>query len=382
MKSNILNRLVSGKKTGAAVAGALRQGMAALGLVCCLGMAMGTAVQAEEGTAQNTSTAAADQTQQQEVAAGQLQQGLAEAQLQQVAEPQEQVTAATYVIRVNVAANAVTVYKNGIPVRTMVCSTGVSTPHSGSYHISDKYVWRPLFQNVYGQYTCRIVGSILFHSVPYSVNGDKASLTTDHYDKLGQADSLGCVRLMVADAKWIYDNCPSGTEVVFYDDVQVAGPLGKAFFSPIGGYDASLSCWDPSDPDPANPWNAYLGYAFDAAEYMECNPDLPMAYEWNEDSLRFHWLSVGLLEGRRSRKDFSVLEYKALHPEMSIVLGDDNLAWVKAYNDNRRMLESTGFDAIAYANKYPDVLQAYGYNTDLLRQHYLLVGMAEGRSDH
>jgi lipoprotein-anchoring transpeptidase ErfK/SrfK len=64
--------------------------------------------------------------------------------------------------------------------------------------------------NVYGQYACRITGSILFHSVPYEKQ-DKSTLEWWEYDKLGETASLGCIRLTVEDAKWIYDNCAKGT---------------------------------------------------------------------------------------------------------------------------------------------------------------------------
>ena len=49
----------------------------------------------------------------------------------------------------------------------------------------------------------------------------------EQFNLLGEAASLGCVRLTCADAKWIYENCKAGTEVVVYDDKENPGPLGK-----------------------------------------------------------------------------------------------------------------------------------------------------------
>lgn len=137
----------------------------------------------------------------------------------------------------------------------MLCSVGEATPKSGVYSISDKYVWRLLQGNVYGQYACRITGHILFHSVPY-VSKDKATLEWWEYDKLGTSASLGCVRLKVDDVKWIYDNCISGTKVEFYSDSN-PGPLGKPTVRKISS-DEEVRNWDPSDPDKDNPWNEYL----------------------------------------------------------------------------------------------------------------------------
>ena len=97
---------------------------------------------------------------------------------------------APYYIKVNNQANVVTVYKKDshgkytVPIKAMICSIGSATPESGTYSMSDKYTWRLLEGNVYGQYACRITGSILFHSVPYEQK-DKTTLEWWEYDKLG-----------------------------------------------------------------------------------------------------------------------------------------------------------------------------------------------------
>lgn len=142
-----------------------------------------------------------------------------------------------------------------MPIKAMICSIGSATPESGTYSMSDKYTWRLLEGNVYGQYACRITGSILFHSVPYEQK-DKTTLEWWEYDKLGTKASAGCVRLKVEDAKWIYNNCIPGTKVEFYSD-STPGPLGKPTAQKISN-DAEVRNWDPTDPDSSNPWPAYL----------------------------------------------------------------------------------------------------------------------------
>lgn len=142
-----------------------------------------------------------------------------------------------------------------MPIKAMICSIGTATPTSGVYSMSDKYTWRLLEGNVYGQYACRITGSILFHSVPYEQK-DKGTLEWWEYDKLGTKASLGCIRLKVEDAKWIYNNCIPGTKVEFYSS-QNPGPLGKPTATKISG-DEEVRNWDPTDPDPNNPWSEYL----------------------------------------------------------------------------------------------------------------------------
>ena len=81
---------------------------------------------------------------------------------------------AKYYIKVNYGANAVTIYKkdeNGyysIPVKAMVCSCGTATPKSGVYKTSKGYEWGTLEGGTFGRYSTRIIGGILFHSVPYT----------------------------------------------------------------------------------------------------------------------------------------------------------------------------------------------------------------------
>ena len=166
-----------------------------------------------------------------------------------------------YYIKVNNAQNVVTVYSkdsNGnytVPVKAMVCSTGTATPTSGVYTTSDKYKWGTLIGKVYGRYCTRIVKSILFHSVPYTTEYDNNSLEYWEYDKLGTSASAGCVRLTVADAQWIFNNCVAGTKVEFYSDSN-PGPLGKPTAKKISS-ETSVRGWDPTDPDPNNPWKTY-----------------------------------------------------------------------------------------------------------------------------
>lgn len=123
-----------------------------------------------------------------------------------------------YYIKVNLKTQTVNIYEKdelnrySIPVKTMLCSTGEYTPKSGTYKITTyKQEWLGLQGNVYGQYCTQIVGNILFHSVPYLEKYNPASLEYWEYDKLGQDVSLGCIRLTVENAKWIYDNCDTGT---------------------------------------------------------------------------------------------------------------------------------------------------------------------------
>lgn len=168
----------------------------------------------------------------------------------------------TYYIKVNYGAQVVTIYGKDsegnytVPVKAMVCSTGTATPKSGVYSIPARWEWLRLQGYVWGHYSTQITGNILFHSVPYLTKGDPASLEYWEYDKLGTYASAGCVRLMVKDAKWIFNNCANGTKVEFYSDSN-PGPLGKPTAKKISSYPEPLRNWDPTDTNGSNPWLTY-----------------------------------------------------------------------------------------------------------------------------
>ena len=164
-----------------------------------------------------------------------------------------------YYIVVNKLNNVVIVYGKDANneytnvVKTFVASVGLNnaTP-SGVFKTTKGYRWGALFGGVYGQYSTRIVGHILFHSVPYySMNNN--DLEWEEYNKLGTAASMGCIRLSVRDAKWIFDNISVGTTVEINDNALPAG-IYKPSAIKIDGTSENRG-WDPTDPDPNNPWN-------------------------------------------------------------------------------------------------------------------------------
>ena len=99
-------------------------------------------------------------------------------------------------------------------VKEMVCSTGLpgndtitgvftSPGHrDGRWHyFTEHHCW--------AQYAFTIRGPYLFHSVIFS-DKDERTLRRSSLDALGRRASHGCVRLMVQDAKWIYEHCGKG----------------------------------------------------------------------------------------------------------------------------------------------------------------------------
>ncbi len=134
--------------------------------------------------------------------------------------------ASAYYIEVDITNQIVTVYESGNRtdsgiVRQMICSTGApSTPTpQGTFilpekkYAADRTEWKRV-NGAWAQWCTRIRGSILFHSLPVSAKYGKPSAAT--VAALGSQASHGCVRLRVADAKWIALNCPVGTKTKIF----------------------------------------------------------------------------------------------------------------------------------------------------------------------
>lgn len=189
-----------------------------------------------------------------------------------------------YLARINLTHCTVNIYtkdENGeytVPVKAMICSTGYATPGAGKfYRLGNTWEWLRLKGNVYGHYVTQITGNILFHSVPYLRWGDPASLEYWEFDKLGVKASQGCIRLQVSDAIWIYNNAWNIVGVEFYRD-EDPGPFGKPTAPKISENEACRD-WDPTDPNPENPWHSYVS---EGDNEMELDPETGLPVEGDD----------------------------------------------------------------------------------------------------
>lgn len=105
-------------------------------------------------------------------------------------------------------------------VREMICSTGTTsnpTPIKTCTLPGKRARWGYFPEwGSHAQYLTRIDSSNAFHSVLYNSANEK-DLVVSSFEKLGERASHGCVRLLVDDAKWIYQNCPAGTPVTIFE---------------------------------------------------------------------------------------------------------------------------------------------------------------------
>lgn len=176
----------------------------------------------------------------------------------------------TYAILVNEYNCSVTVFTYDInskeqtynkPVRAMVCSTGkkpLTETKENSWiknEVTDKSEWVMLSDNKYYQYATYIGEELMFQSSPYE-SQDVNSLIADEYNKIGTPATAKNIRLSVADAKWIYDNCDSGTmvRIVNTDYNRVYFPLGVPNAMKLTEDSKSLK-YDPTDNVKENPYN-------------------------------------------------------------------------------------------------------------------------------
>lgn len=164
-----------------------------------------------------------------------------------------------YAVKINRKENIVTVYSldtDGsytVPVKAFRCSVSLDdTTPAGLFTTTEKRLeWAILQGNVYGQYAYQIHEGIYFHSVPYTEKGSD-NLETWEYNKLGEGASLGCIRMCVADVKWIYENCMPGTQVYLFDS-DYPGPLGRPQ-QPYVFTKTDETGWDPTDTTSGNPF--------------------------------------------------------------------------------------------------------------------------------
>ena len=147
---------------------------------------------------------------------------------QHTAKPTPVPTPVPFAITVDVNNQVTTVYgrdENGqytVVVREMLCSTGLKgTPSDpGDWVLNGRRARWCYFPKWGGhaQYWTRINSNIAFHSVIYTETNSSA-LKVSSYKVLGRRASHGCIRLTVADAKWIYDNVGKGTVVSIVENL-------------------------------------------------------------------------------------------------------------------------------------------------------------------
>lgn len=150
-------------------------------------------------------------------------------------------TPVPYAITVDVRNQVTIVYERDadgeftVPVKRMICSTGLKgTPSDvGDFVLTGRRARWAYFSKwgSHAQYWTRINSNIAFHSVIYN-KVDYMALNIKSYNRLGTRASHGCIRLLVSDAKWMYENIDEGVVVTITEDLPEDEELVKSLDPP------------------------------------------------------------------------------------------------------------------------------------------------------
>lgn len=171
--------------------------------------------------------------------------------------------------------------------RAFLCATGTTKYPSplGTFTLTGRKArWCefPKWGGGKAQYWTKIDDEIAFHSVLYSDN-DEMTLKVNSLTSLGKRGSHGCIRLTVADAKWIYDRVENGMQVWIHED-GAADPELRYFVQPGALDKAKLRPVTTPEP-PVYP-------EYDAANPLESSRMLSFGSEGAE----VYWLQCRLKE--------------------------------------------------------------------------------------
>lgn len=134
--------------------------------------------------------------------------------------------------------------------------------------------------------------------------------------------------------------------------------------------------------------------AFDCRFYWTKYPDLERAFGRDCTKLRRHYYRHGIGEGRKSSGDFFCPVYLRKNQDLRRAFGY-NCAAAKEHYYNHGIREGRNggsyhnkedvewlktFDCKAYADRYADLKQSFGYNCDQLTNHWVQYGFDQGRN--
>lgn len=123
----------------------------------------------------------------------------------------------------------------------------------------------------------------------------------------------------------------------------------------------------------------------DLKYYVANNKDLAI-YKNNYVAAYNHFVNYGCAEYRKSSAEYDANYYKKNHSDLKNMTSTQLIKHYALYGKNELRQASTNyditsflFDADIYAYCNPDVVNAYGYNENLLKMHWYTYGINEGR---
>lgn len=121
---------------------------------------------------------------------------------------------------------------------------------------------------------------------------------------------------------------------------------------------------------------------FDAAYYLENNPDVKAVYGNSKKGALEHFVTFGMSEGRQGRAEFDVSFYKNNNSDLQSAYGSDLKSYYMHYLNygaaaGRQPTED--IDVFSYKYRYSDLQSAYGNDYKAYINHYITYGKGEGR---
>lgn len=195
-----------------------------------------------------------------------------------------------------------------------------------------------------------------------AVFGYNATLLKSHFDNFGKKEGRA--------ATPIFD---AGFYLKKYPDLKAA--YGKDY---AGAYDHFVTFGAKE----GRQGSKYI----DSTYYLKKYTDLRRAFYSSKTRAIAHFYQCGISEGRQGSSEFNVKNYRtSTSAYYQHHLGYNYMKYLSLdvggspVLDNNIDISQYMFDAKFYADKYPDLKAAFGYNETLLRSHFDNFGKKEGR---
>lgn len=216
----------------------------------------------------------------------------------------------------------------------------------------------------------------------------------------------------------VYANKSMLNSAVYADEISASYDIWLANYTYETAYSGDYTCWQYTSSGSVNgisgrvdmnfwyeePTTMYNGVdysaVYDYEYYMNAYSDLASAYSNNSAGALAHFVNYGMSEGRQACADFSVNAYKNRYVDLRNAFGTDLKKYYMHYINsgkqegriaigNQTLSGSVTiyngkdysdiFDYDFYVGKYSDLKKVYDGDDIGALQHFVNVGMSEGR---
>ena len=121
-------------------------------------------------------------------------------------------------------------------------------------------------------------------------------------------------------------------------------------------------------------------HAFDPVYYVNAYSDLKKTFGTDYRAAYNHFVTFGCNENRKSSPVFDIAYYKKVNPDLKVLSTNfDVVNHFKIYGMKEGRATSENFNVRTYYARYEDLRKAFGNNYRSYFDHYLFIGIQEGR---